>query len=107
MIYDILGKFRKSGDVAVKKLNPDALDIKKEFAQEVTILRSVQHENIVQLYGYYTEKNGQYCIVTEVQPNGSLLNYLQEENKKREIFPIMKKMHFSYQVIYFSLFYTV
>ncbi|XP_020111486.1 serine/threonine-protein kinase STY46-like [Ananas comosus] len=54
-------------DVAIKVLRPENLseNIKDEFAQEVCILREVNHNNVVRFIGAWM-KPPQYCIVTDI-----------------------------------------
>ncbi|XP_051978505.1 interleukin-1 receptor-associated kinase 4 [Xyrauchen texanus] len=65
--------------VAVKKLNPcddgSPEDLKTQFNQEVQTLRSLKHENLVNMVGYSSD--GQHlCLVYAYMPNGSLLDRL-------------------------------
>ncbi|XP_044475347.1 serine/threonine-protein kinase STY8-like isoform X3 [Mangifera indica] len=66
-------------DVAVKILLSEHLHdaLKDEFAQEVAILRQVQHRNIVRFIGACT-KSPHLCVVTEYMPGGSLYDYLHK-----------------------------
>ncbi|KOM35895.1 hypothetical protein LR48_Vigan02g204500 [Vigna angularis] len=56
-------------DVAVKVLRSEQLNdaLEDEFAQEVAILRQVQHKNVVRFIGACT-KCPNFCIVTESHP---------------------------------------
>ncbi|XP_026405312.1 serine/threonine-protein kinase STY8-like [Papaver somniferum] len=68
-------------DVAVKVLKPEHLNeaLEAEFAQEVTILREVQHKNVVRFIGACT-KFPNLCIVTEYMPGGSLYDFLHKHH---------------------------
>ncbi|XP_051139457.1 serine/threonine-protein kinase STY46-like isoform X2 [Andrographis paniculata] len=68
-------------DVAIKILRSEHLynSLEAEFAQEVSILRQVQHENVVSFIGACT-KTLHLCIVTEYMPGGSLYEYLHKHH---------------------------
>ncbi|KAL6659605.1 hypothetical protein ACP70R_003645 [Stipagrostis hirtigluma subsp. patula] len=78
-------------DVAIKILrianlnNPSEI----EFLQEVLILRSVNHENILQFYGACT-RHPNYCIVTEYMPGGNLYDFLHKQNNFLELRTILR-----------------
>ncbi|KAI2648666.1 Interleukin-1 receptor-associated kinase 4 [Labeo rohita] len=65
--------------VAVKKLNPlddsSPEDLKTQFNQEIQTLRSLKHENLVNMVGFSTE-GLHLCLVYEYMPHGSLLDRL-------------------------------
>ncbi|KAJ4951771.1 hypothetical protein NE237_028603 [Protea cynaroides] len=75
-----------SQDVAVKILKSEHLNesLEVEFAQEVTILREVQHRNVVRFIGACT-KLPQLCIVTEYMPGGSLYDFLHKHHNVLEL----------------------
>ncbi|KAL9415536.1 hypothetical protein AB3S75_043764 [Citrus x aurantiifolia] len=68
-----------SQDVAIKVLKPERInsDMRKEFAQEVFIMRKVRHKNVVQFIGACT-KPPSLCIVTEFMSGGSVYDYLHK-----------------------------
>ncbi|KAK8503134.1 hypothetical protein V6N13_025894 [Hibiscus sabdariffa] len=65
--------------VAVKVLQPDALDRKVEFLKEVEVLSQLHHPHIVLLLGACPE-NG--CLVYEYLENGSLEEHILQKNGK-------------------------
>ncbi|KAJ1693038.1 hypothetical protein LUZ63_009736 [Rhynchospora breviuscula] len=69
-----------SQDVAIKILKPERinLDMQREFAQEVYIMRKVRHKNVVQFIGACT-KPPSLCIVTEFMAGGSVYDYLHKQ----------------------------
>ncbi|XP_058220611.1 serine/threonine-protein kinase STY46-like isoform X2 [Rhododendron vialii] len=81
-----------SQDVAIKVLRGEYLnaDVKREFGQEVFILRKVRHKNVVQFIGACTRPPS-LCIVTEFMSRGSVFDYL---HKQKGIFklPAMLKV---------------
>lgn len=65
--------------VAVKKLNPldgsSPEDLKTQFNQEIQTLRSLKHENLVNMVGFSSDGQ-RLCLVYEYMPGGSLLDRL-------------------------------
>ncbi|KAJ3692837.1 hypothetical protein LUZ60_011932 [Juncus effusus] len=76
-----------SQDVAIKVLKPERInmDMQREFAQEVYIMRKVRHKNVVQFIGACT-KPPSLCIVTEFMAGGSVYDYL---HKQRGLFKLL------------------
>ncbi|KAJ3672367.1 hypothetical protein LUZ60_007088 [Juncus effusus] len=66
-------------DVAIKVIKHDRLNesMKKEFDQEVSIMKKVRHKNVVQFLGACT-KPPRFFIVTEFMSGGSLYDYLHK-----------------------------
>ncbi|KAL6515432.1 hypothetical protein OROHE_018466 [Orobanche hederae] len=77
--------------VAIKVLRSEHLNnsLEVEFAQEVAILRQVQHENVVRFIGACT-KLPHLCIVTEYMPRGSLYEYLHKNHHVLELPQLLK-----------------
>ncbi|CAA7391469.1 unnamed protein product [Spirodela intermedia] len=69
-----------SQDVAIKVLKPERLNVEmqREFAQEVYIMRKVRHRNVVQFIGACT-KPPNLCIVTEFMSRGSVYDFLHKQ----------------------------
>ncbi|XP_077246744.1 serine/threonine-protein kinase STY46-like isoform X2 [Tasmannia lanceolata] len=69
-----------SQDVAIKVLKPERVnvDMQREFAQEVYIMRKVRHKNVVQFIGACT-KPPSLCIVTEYMSGGSVYDFLHKQ----------------------------
>ncbi|KAL9317641.1 hypothetical protein ACSQ67_014158 [Phaseolus vulgaris] len=78
-------------DVAVKVLRSEQLNdaLQDEFAQEVAILRQVQHKNVVRFIGACT-KCPHLCIVTEYMPGGSLYDYMHKNHNVLELSQLLK-----------------
>ncbi|KAI9199974.1 hypothetical protein LWI28_000959 [Acer negundo] len=78
-------------DVAVKILRSEHLNdaLEDEFAQEVAILREVQHRNIVRFIGACT-KSPHLCIVTEYMPKGSLYDYLHKNHNVLKLSQLLR-----------------
>ncbi|KAK2974310.1 hypothetical protein RJ640_026871 [Escallonia rubra] len=68
-----------SQEVAIKILKAERVnvDMQREFAQEVFIMRKVRHKNVVQFLGACT-KPPSLCIVTEYMSGGSVYDYLHK-----------------------------
>ncbi|GJN25957.1 hypothetical protein PR202_gb13847 [Eleusine coracana subsp. coracana] len=79
-------------EVAVKYLKTEHTNdsSKVEFLQEIRILRSVHHENVVRFYGACT-KQRKYLIVTEYMPGGNLYDFLHKKNNTLEL-PMILRM---------------
>ncbi|XP_078448218.1 serine/threonine-protein kinase STY46-like isoform X3 [Wolffia australiana] len=69
-----------SQDIAIKILKPERLNVElqREFAQEVFIMRKVRHRNVVQFIGACT-KPPNLCIVTEFMSRGSVYDFLHKQ----------------------------
>ncbi|CAN6269849.1 unnamed protein product [Urochloa humidicola] len=67
-------------DVAIKFLRAEHVNdsSKVEFLQEIMILKSVNHDNVVRFYGACT-KQRKYVIVTEYMPGGNLYDFLHKQ----------------------------
>ncbi|XP_074572426.1 serine/threonine-protein kinase STY46-like [Curcuma longa] len=66
-------------DVAIKVLKPELLNVEmqREFAQEVFIMRKVRHKNVLRFFGACT-RPPTLCIVTEFMSRGSVYDYLHK-----------------------------
>ncbi|XP_023638599.1 putative L-type lectin-domain containing receptor kinase I.4 [Capsella rubella] len=74
------GTLPLSRHIAVKRLSHDAEQGMKQFVAEVVTMGSLQHRNLVPLLGYCRRK-GELLLVSEYMPNGSLDQYLfQNQN---------------------------
>eukprot|EP00755_Sulcionema_specki_P036585 Sspe_Gene.22415::Locus_8532_Transcript_2_2_Confidence_0.667_Length_2400::g.22415::m.22415 len=62
--------------VAVKELNTDSADGRKQFVSEISSLWHLRHPNIVTCMGHCMKPNGQVLLVTELCDEGSLEKYL-------------------------------
>ncbi|XP_031495266.1 serine/threonine-protein kinase STY46-like [Nymphaea colorata] len=73
-------------DVAIKVLKSEHVNaqMEREFAQEVFIMRKVQHENVVRFIGACT-KPPSLCIVTEFMYGGSIYDFL---HKRKGVFKL-------------------
>ncbi|KAL5778292.1 hypothetical protein ACOSP7_011218 [Xanthoceras sorbifolium] len=69
-----------SQEVAIKVLMSEHLNenIRKEFAQEVYIMRNIRHKNVVQFIGACT-RPPKLCIVTEFMSGGSMYDFLHKQ----------------------------
>ena len=85
---------------AIKKLDINSKKFNlKVFKRETKIMKDLNHENIIRLYGYFKDKEDKYkynkiykidetedkevvCLVLEYTENGTLENYLKEYKKK-------------------------
>eukprot|EP00057_Strongylocentrotus_purpuratus_P013725 XP_011668199.1 PREDICTED: tyrosine-protein kinase TXK [Strongylocentrotus purpuratus] len=61
--------------VAVKRMQEGSMS-EEDFIDEAKVMKELQHENLVQLYGV-TSAQRPMCIVTEYMSKGCLLSYLR------------------------------
>ncbi|OMO92196.1 hypothetical protein COLO4_17802 [Corchorus olitorius] len=66
-------------DVAVKKISRGSKQGVKEYISEVTVITRLKHRNLVQLIGWCHDR-GQFLLVYEFMPNGSLDSHLFGQN---------------------------
>ncbi|KAI3951089.1 hypothetical protein MKW92_047409 [Papaver armeniacum] len=77
------GTLRNGQEVAVKVLSATSTQGTREFENELNLLSSIQHENLVPLLGYCCEKD-QQILVYPFMSNGSLQDRLYGEAAKRK-----------------------
>ncbi|XWS11182.1 hypothetical protein CRYUN_Cryun38cG0061900 [Craigia yunnanensis] len=66
-------------DVAVKKFSRGSKQRKTDYIAEMTIVSRLRHRNLVQLIGWCHDR-GQFLLVYEFMPNGSLDSHLFSHN---------------------------
>lgn len=66
-------------EVAVKTLKPGTMST-EDFLKEARIMKAARHPRLVRLYAVCIEEP--IYIITELMPNGSLLEYLREGDGK-------------------------
>ncbi|XP_059072864.1 LEAF RUST 10 DISEASE-RESISTANCE LOCUS RECEPTOR-LIKE PROTEIN KINASE-like 1.2 [Cryptomeria japonica] len=71
-----LGKLKDGRAVAVKRLYEDRSRTVEQFMNEVQILSSLCHPNLVRLYGCTTPQSPMLLLVYEFVPNGTLSDHL-------------------------------
>ncbi|RLM66738.1 serine/threonine-protein kinase STY8-like isoform X1 [Panicum miliaceum] len=78
-------------DVAIKFLRAEHVNdsSKVEFLQEIMILKSVNHDNVVRFYGACT-KQRKYVIVTEYMPGGNLYDFLHEQKNNLDLTMVLR-----------------
>ncbi|CAN6714652.1 unnamed protein product [Malus baccata var. baccata] len=87
------GRIKVDGDedridvVAIKRLSRDSAQGVPAFRAEVQLLCQLRHPNLISLIGFCQE-NGEFIIVYDYMPNGSLLDYLLDPSN------IKNKDHF-------------
>ncbi|KAK1383385.1 Wall-associated receptor kinase-like 14 [Heracleum sosnowskyi] len=75
------GKLHNDEWVAIKKLRRRDADGIDQIMNEIKLLSSVSHQNLVRLLGCCIEK-GEQILVYEYMPNGTLAQHLQGERGK-------------------------
>ncbi|XP_059439885.1 L-type lectin-domain containing receptor kinase IX.1-like [Corylus avellana] len=58
--------------IAVKKISRGSKQGKKEYITEVKIISRLRHRNLLQLIGWSHDNKGEFLLVYEFMPNGSL-----------------------------------
>ncbi|KAL5967185.1 Tyrosine-protein kinase transforming protein Abl [Taenia solium] len=89
-VYEALWK-RYNSIVAVKTLKQDVDLNLNDFLAEASIMKNLQHKNLVRLLGVCT-REPPYYIVTEYMPHGNLLNYLRQRSPGELTPPILLYM---------------
>ncbi|KAA8531771.1 hypothetical protein F0562_006512 [Nyssa sinensis] len=75
------GKLHNDEWVAIKKIRHRDIDGIEQVMNEIKLLSSVSHPNLVRLLGCCIE-NGEQILVYEFMPNGTLSQHLQRERGK-------------------------
>ncbi|KAK3127011.1 hypothetical protein QOZ80_7AG0566900 [Eleusine coracana subsp. coracana] len=80
-----------SQDVAIKVLKPErvSVDMLREFAQEIYIMKKVRHKNVVQFIGACT-RPPLLCIVTEFMHGGSVFDFLYNRRGKFQLPDVLR-----------------
>ncbi|KAH9622478.1 hypothetical protein KSS87_017613 [Heliosperma pusillum] len=75
------GRLHHNEDVAIKKIKHRDTDSIEQVMNEIKLLSTVSHPNLVRLLGCCIE-NGEQILVYEYMPNGTLSQHLQRERGK-------------------------
>ncbi|XP_077219825.1 LEAF RUST 10 DISEASE-RESISTANCE LOCUS RECEPTOR-LIKE PROTEIN KINASE-like 1.2 isoform X3 [Tasmannia lanceolata] len=70
------GKLRDGRSVAVKRLYENNYKRVEQFMNEVEILSSLRHQNLVSLYGCTSRHSRELLLVYEFVPNGTVADHL-------------------------------
>ncbi|XP_019160155.1 PREDICTED: LEAF RUST 10 DISEASE-RESISTANCE LOCUS RECEPTOR-LIKE PROTEIN KINASE-like 1.1 isoform X3 [Ipomoea nil] len=70
------GRLGDGREVAVKRLHERTCKRMEQFANEISILTRLKHQNLVTLYGCSTMHNRELLLVYEYIPNGTLADHL-------------------------------
>ncbi|XP_020114332.1 L-type lectin-domain containing receptor kinase IX.1-like [Ananas comosus] len=62
--------------VAIKRISKGSRQGRKEYMSEVGTISQLRHRNLVQLIGWCHNRSGEFLLVYELMPNGSLDSYL-------------------------------
>uniref|UniRef100_A0A5K3EWG1 Tyrosine-protein kinase n=1 Tax=Mesocestoides corti TaxID=53468 RepID=A0A5K3EWG1_MESCO len=89
-VYEALWR-RHNSIVAVKTLKQDVNLNLNDFLAEASIMKNLQHKNLVRLLGVCT-REPPYYIVTEYMPHGNLLNYLRQRSPGELTPPVLLYM---------------
>lgn len=84
--------------VAIKCLSRDRMQNGvPEFLKEANIMQTIDHENIVRMFGVVLDKDNSLMLVTELAPMRSLLECLKEPSLRLD-FPIPRLCDFAQQI---------
>ncbi|KAI3495894.1 hypothetical protein L1887_38241 [Cichorium endivia] len=72
------GSLKDGTAVAVKRIQHGEERGVNEFRSEVSAIASVQHVNLVRLFGYCAQNNSLHFLVYDFIPNGALSNWIFE-----------------------------
>ncbi|KAK8642474.1 hypothetical protein V6N13_011816 [Hibiscus sabdariffa] len=72
------GKLHNNSWVAIKRIKHRDTDYIEQVMNEIKLISSVSHQNLVRLLGCSIE-NGEQILVYEFMPNGTLCQHLQRE----------------------------
>ncbi|KAJ8562986.1 hypothetical protein K7X08_031438 [Anisodus acutangulus] len=88
------GKLRDGREVAVKRLYEQNSKRMVQFKNEIEILTSLRHQNLVMLYGCTSRHSRELLLVYEYIPNGTVADHLHGEKAKDGtlIWPIRMKI---------------
>ena len=81
------GLWNGTTSVAVKTLKSGTMQ-PVSFLQEATIMKKLRHPKLVQLYAVCTQDEP-LLIITELMPQGSMLEYLQGEGRMLQLHPLI------------------
>ncbi|XP_057503285.1 wall-associated receptor kinase-like 14 [Actinidia eriantha] len=81
------GKLNSDEWVAIKRINHGATDSVEQVVNEIKLISSVSHPNLVCLLGCSIEK-GEQILVYEFMPNGTLSQHLQRERSEGLNWPV-------------------
>ncbi|KAL8476052.1 hypothetical protein ACS0TY_028646 [Phlomoides rotata] len=72
------GKFQNDEWVAIKKIKHQDRDSIDQVINEINLISSVSHPNLIRLLGFCIQK-GEQILIYEYMPNGTLSQHLQRE----------------------------
>ncbi|KYR02724.1 putative protein serine/threonine kinase [Tieghemostelium lacteum] len=71
--------------VAIKITKPKRIKERKEIEREITILKLLKHDNIIQLYdAIYDDERGRICLILELVSGGELFDYIVARGRLSE-----------------------
>jgi fyn-related kinase len=77
------GLWNNTTKVAIKTLKAGTMD-PQDFLVEAQIMKRLRHQNLIQLFAVCTAEEPIY-IITELMPNGSLLQYLKDQQQNLQL----------------------
>ncbi|XP_057839971.2 LEAF RUST 10 DISEASE-RESISTANCE LOCUS RECEPTOR-LIKE PROTEIN KINASE-like 1.4 [Cryptomeria japonica] len=92
-----LGKLNDGRAVAVKRLYQDSCRTVEQFLNEVQILSSLCHPNLVRLYGCTCPQSPMLLLVYEFMPNGTLSDHLHGSRRTLTGLPWATRLNIAIQ----------
>ncbi|KAK2652306.1 hypothetical protein Ddye_012162 [Dipteronia dyeriana] len=81
------GELKDGRSVAVKRLYENSLKRVEQFMNEVEILTTLRHPNLVTLYGCTSRHSRELLLVYEYIPNGTVADHLHGRNSNSGLLP--------------------
>ncbi|XP_068641967.1 LEAF RUST 10 DISEASE-RESISTANCEUS RECEPTOR-LIKE PROTEIN KINASE-like 1.1 [Aristolochia californica] len=82
-LFTLVGKLRDGQSVAVKRLYENNYKRVEQFMNEVMILSSLHHRNLVTLYGCTSCQSRELLLVYEFIPNGTVADHLHGDRAQK------------------------
>lgn len=84
------GRLSNNQEIAVKRLSPNSIQGFREFKNEIKLIASLQHRNLVRLLGCCIESK-ERILVYEYMPNGSLEEFIFGSGAKQR-WPVRRRI---------------
>ncbi|XP_057517223.1 LEAF RUST 10 DISEASE-RESISTANCE LOCUS RECEPTOR-LIKE PROTEIN KINASE-like 1.2 [Amaranthus tricolor] len=86
------GKLRDGREVAIKRPYENNNKRAEQFLNEVEILATLRHKNLVNLYGCTSRQSSELLLVYEYVPNGTVADHLHGKQSKNGLLSWSKRL---------------